>query len=369
MGFSVRMTVITTMPLIREELQMSHAEAGLLLSVLSFFYGIIQFPSGILTDIYDNKKLLIVVLLSLSISGLGISLSSNIYLLAVSLILSGLLIGFSTPICFTILSKTFTEKIGTVFGIYETAPSLAQSLGTVVAGIIATRYSWHLVYYVWIILDLGFVVLIAGFFKKMGITGEKRVIDRKTIEGFFSNKTLMYFLVVFVMNSVCSFSVLSMAPSFMYEVHGLDVASTAAIFGGTRLLGLVGSFMGGYLSDRFSKPKLLLFSLGASSMSTYAFAILPFGPWIVGILCLNALSISIFYPVTYTLLSELTTPSMRGKAQGLYNTMAFTISSMFPFVMGVVTDLSSFRFAFLLPPSIGALGAVWILFLIKKGTS
>lgn len=365
-GFSVRIAVITTMPLIREDLHMSVAQAGLLLSLLNATYGIIQFPSGILADIYDNKRLLILVTLSLALALTGVSLSSSLLIFATCLLLMGLFVGFSLPVSFSILSKTFLERIGAVMGFYNTAPPIAQFFGSYISGILAIEYDWHFVYYVWILIDLGLAVLVWRFVKTTETKVERATIDREAFKNFFLNKPLMYFLVSFVAHSVCAFSVLSMTPLFIVEVHKLDVALTATIYGGTRLLGFVGSFMGGYLSDRFSKVKMLLISLTITAICIYFFITLPFGPWMVAILGLQAISINLFFPTIYALIVGLTPPSIRGKTQGLYNSISFTIGGMAPSVIGLIADFSSFRLAFMFPVVVAIMGIAWILYLIIK---
>jgi len=193
------------------------------------------------------------------------------------------------------------------------------------------------------------------------------LLDYKTLEDFFSNKDLLYFLVPFVAHSVCAFSVLNMNPLYMVEVYGLDVTLTATIFGGTRLLGFIGSLLGGFLSDRFSKTKLLLTSLLTTAVSIYVFITLPFSLWTVFILGLQAISINFFFPIIYSLIIRLTSPSTIGKAQGLYNSIAFTIGGLAPYIMGVITDISSFKLAFMFPLLTGLTGIIWILILITRG--
>jgi ACS family hexuronate transporter-like MFS transporter len=366
-GFSVRMAVIITMPLIREDLQISHAQAGMLLSIITASYGLIQFPAGILSDIHDNKKLLIMVTLSLVLALLGVSFSQSLLPFALSLLLTGLFVGFNTPISFSMLSKTFPTRMGTMMGIYNTAPSMAQFFGTYISGVVAITYTWHYVYYIWILLAFILFFLVWHFISTTTTRKDEPLLDVTTLEDFFSNKDLLYFLVPFVAHSVCAFSVLNMNPLYLVEEYALDVPLTATIFGGTRLLGFVGSLLGGFLSDRFSKTKLLLTSIITTTMSIYVFITLPFSFWTVFFLGLQAISINFFFPIIYSLIIRLTSPSTLGKAQGLYNSIAFTIGGLAPYIMGVITDLSSFKLAFLFPILTGFIGIGWILLLLTRG--
>jgi MFS family permease len=84
---------------------------------------------------------------------------------------------------------------------------------------------------------------------------------------------------------------------------------------------------------------------------------------------IQAVSINVFFPIIYAVIFQLTSPTIRGKAQGLYNSVAFTIGGLAPFIMGVITDVSSFPLAFMFPPVVAGVGIFWILFLMKKGYS
>jgi predicted MFS family arabinose efflux permease len=366
-GFSVRMAVIITMPLIRDDLQISLSQAGLLLSITSMAYGLIQFPAGILTDKYNARALLLFVTLTLAVALSGISLSSGLLVLALSLLLMGFTVGFSSPVSFSILSKKFTQRTGTIFGIYNTAPSFAQFFGTYISSILAVEYNWHGVFYLWIILDVIIGILIWRFVAQNEKRQATEPIDKFTFRTLLSNKALMGFLITFIAHSVCAFSALSMNPLYMIDIHQLDVTVTATIYGSTRLLGFLGSFLGGYLSDRVSKVKLLLFSLTVTAISIYLFAVLPFSPLLVAIMGVQAISINVFFPIIYAIIFKLTSPTIRGKAQGLYNSVAFTIGGLAPYIMGVITDESSFTLAFMFPPLIAGLGVLWTLMLMKKG--
>jgi sugar phosphate permease len=361
------MAVIITMPLIRDDLQISYTQAGMLLSLLSVSYGLIQFPSGILSDTFNNKRLLLVVTLSLVPVMVGVRFSQGLLSLGTSLFLTGLFIGSSTPISFSILSKTFPKRTGTLLGVYNTAPSIAQFVGTYISGVLASEYNWHWVYYLWILLALSLATLVWFFIKPTETLIESSPINVKTVKALLSDKTLLYFLLPFVAHSVCAFSTLTMNPLYMVEVYRLDVTQTATIYGATRFLGLFGSFIGGFLSDRFSKTKLLLTSLVTTAICIYAFTTLPYGLWTIGILSLQAMSINLFFPTIYSLIVRLTPLSTRGKAQGLYNSVAFTIGGVAPYIMGVITDASSFQQAFTFPLLIAVIGILWLIILVKKG--
>jgi MFS family permease len=87
------------------------------------------------------------------------------------------------------------------------------------------------------------------------------------------------------------------------------------------------------------------------------------------IMGIQAVSINVFFPIIYAVIFQLTSPTIRGKAQGLYNSVAFTIGGVAPFIMGVITDESSFTLAFMFPPLVAGVGIFWLLFLMKKGYS
>jgi len=327
---------------------------------------LIQFPSGILSDTFDNKKLLLMISLLLIPAMVGVSFSQGLLSLGASLFLTGLFIGASTPISFSILSKMFPKRTGMFLGIFNTAPSVAQFVGTYVSGVLASEYNWHLVYYLWILLNLSLAILIWFFIKPTKTQTESSPINLKTVKNLLSNKALLYFLLPFVAHSVCAFSSLAMNPLYMVEVYRLDLTQTATIYGVTRFFGLFGSFIGGFLSDRYSKTKLLLVSLTASAVCMYVFVALPFGPWTFGILSLQAIAINLFFPTIYSMIVRLTPLSTRGKAQGLYNSVAFTIGGVAPYIMGVIIDVSSFQQAFMFPLLVAVIGILWLSVLVLK---
>ena len=88
--FVGRITPSTLLVQMTNDLHMSDFQAGVALSGIWFFYGVLQFPSGVFADALGRKKIIVFSLIGFSIASILIGLSNSFIIAGVTFCLIGL---------------------------------------------------------------------------------------------------------------------------------------------------------------------------------------------------------------------------------------------------------------------------------------
>jgi FSR family fosmidomycin resistance protein-like MFS transporter len=153
-------------------------------------------------------------------------------------------------------------------------------------------------------------------------------------------------------------------PTFLSK-EGADLWFAGASLSVLEAAGVAGALLGGAVSDRLGRRRVLLISLLTTTLFMLVF--LELNGWArfpaLLILGLTALSIT---PVVMALVQE-SFPDNRALANGVYMALSFTIRSGAVVVVGVLGDLFGLRLAFTVSAIIPLLGVPFIFLLPRSG--
>lgn len=131
------------------------------------------------------------------------------------------------------------------------------------------------------------------------------------------------------------------------------------------LMGTVGGFIGGNLSDRFGRKRIMLVSVFSIAMVFYLFTIAKSQAMFILLNALNGLSNSCFEPISQALISDLTEKENRMKAYSLRYTAINIGASVGP-IIGAYFANHSAKLSFFITGSMYLLYAIILLYFMNK---
>lgn len=131
------------------------------------------------------------------------------------------------------------------------------------------------------------------------------------------------------------------------------------------LMGTVGGFVGGHLSDRFGRKRVMLISLFTLAFVYYCFTIAQSQGWFILLNALNGLCNSFFEPTSQALMADLTEKKNRMKAYSLRYTAINIGASVGPLV-GAYLATASAKLSFTLTGTTYLLYAFVLVFFLSK---
>jgi len=313
------------LPLFGNELDPSGVLVGFVVSAWFFSRIFTELPSGVLSDRFGRRKLLVSGL-ALAVGGaLTCSLAESAHLLIVGRAIWGLGTALyfmsNTALILDLFDPDIRGRaLGTFQGIEFIGSFIGAPIGGFVAGMIGYRRVFSLAFI--LILCSFAIAFTSGGLRRMG--GGTRKGVESSVKGIFSSLTnwslavicLNSFSRMFIMQGVIS----TVFPLYLNHQLGISVELIGILMAFRTAGHIVSTVTCGYLSDRFGRKPMIITGLLVQSSCMYLFTI----PWPFEILTLigfiDGFGIGMAFTSLIVLLSEIASTEVRGASIGLYRT-------------------------------------------------
>jgi ACS family D-galactonate transporter-like MFS transporter len=392
-----RSNLSIAMPAIAEELDLSKAQQGLLLSAFGWTYAALQIPGGWLVDRVPPRVLYPICLIFWSAATVFMGIFGGFVALIVLRLLVGTFEAPAYPINNRVATAWFPERErATAIGFYTSGQFIGLALLTPILSWLQAVTSWHWVFIatgiigigwgiVWYLLYRepkqsrandaeialieeggGLVDLADRRTERVAITGA----DVRTVLG--SRKLWGIYLGQFCLTSTLWFF-LTWFPTYLVEYRDMDYIKSGFLASLPFIAALVGVLFSGVFSDFLLRRGR---SLGVARK----------GPIIAGLLLTTAmlganftdsttlvivfLSIAFFgnglASITWSLVSALAPTRLIGLTGGMFNFIGNLSSIATPIVIGLIVTDASFAPGFAYMTVITALGIVSYVVLVGR---
>lgn len=394
-----RTAVLTFLPLIRSDLGLSAAQAGLGASLFFFAYAIAQFTGGWLADRIGPKKVMYIAICAFTAVTFVTGLIRNF----AQFILVRLGLGFFEGHHFSPAHKAIanwfpkTEK-GRAAGFFSTAWAAGPAIIPVIITWLAAFYgSWRPVFF-WLAVPGILGILLLWYFvtdkpeemvrrgrmaqaeadyieagvvlesRKEGSKGGMSVVVR---DGYF----WMYCIVLF-MNLAIYWGSTTWISSFLYEQHGFSLKAMGALVSLPYAVAFVAMIFGGWLTDNIFKNKtrpVLLISFTVSIPILLYMGMIPKGnvPMIITMLALMGFFVNLSFGAVYAYPQIRYPREVVGSAVGLSNGFGQFGSFVAPLVAGYLVvekagGVANYTNVFIFFSAMSLIAAVFTFLLSEK---
>ena len=275
----------TLFPVLKEEFNLSFQQLGLIAAIPPLCQSLLAIPTGLLSDRFGSKKMIIVSMVVACAGSLLASATQSplMFIVAVSLLYINTTIYHPASYSFTTRLFRLRDR-SKALGIHGAGGTFGMSIGPLSLAILMGYFAfgWRQVYLFW------FVPLLIGILAVFLIRSEPRddaeVRSDPNTPQVQAKKLLTTSLALFLVFGGIRMVAGGMTNSFLsvYLVgsRGWDQTFTFTIIGSSSLMGIFAAPIGGFLADRFGEKKWILMVLAISYMCFgLAFAIpgtLPF---------------------------------------------------------------------------------------------
>ncbi len=345
---SGRYSISNLLPKITQELQFSWTEAGVALTAMWLFYALLQFPSGIFSDIKGRKISIILAMIIFSISYFIVGFSIHFFMFFLALILLGAGTGGYPSVGISMITDIFKEKRGKALGIRSSAGSLAYIV-PMIAAIIANYYDWRSFFFLWGGISLVSIYL---FFRgtqestslPTTVSVRERVVDGISI---FKKPQIQIIFIVNLLIAITWISYMSFfQPYLIVGKEGFNGFLAGIALGILGIGGFIFKPFIGSLSDRYNKKIIILILSLSTGLATLALVFT--NSIIVIFLICPALSLSTaIFPVISSHLMDQWDEKGRAGKLGFYRSMLILLASPSSSVIGFLADKYTFDIPFI----------------------
>ena len=345
-NFSTRTIISPLLPIIEDELAISHALAGSIFSFLSLGYTITLLLSGLLSPRIGYKRSIIV--------GLAICMAALFYLkyattyssIATVTLFIGLGAGIYLPSAIPLLTASFgRDSWGKAIAFHDTAPSLSLLSIPILTAFALRAFHWRELF---VILSAACLIALIAFW---AFSPDPHPREKKTapLSGILARRDFWIMALLWIFGASNGLGLYNVIPLFIVKEKGMELEMANTIFGLSRVGGLLVVVTAGFLVDRYGVKKILFLVFLTTGLSTMGLAVAQGVPLLVTMLVLQATLSTLFFPAALVAISKLTSFNERSIFTG--TTVAIGVlfgAGLTPLVLGAAADLWNFQFGILL---------------------
>lgn len=379
-----RGTLSVANPLIRNELGLSVAEMGVLLSAFLWPYAFTLLVAGAIVDRGKPRRVLTVSLIvwSLAQAAAGFIATYGQFLLARALLGIGEAPMF--PTAARVVKDWYHEKDQALgVGIWNGAPSLGTAIAPALLTPIMLVFGWR-----WMFMLMGCLgIVLAGVWYAVyrdfdaatlepmdrdylydgGVLPEAHPVHAAAWGKLFSFRTTWGLILGFFGNVYIGWLFIAWLPGYLEMQRHMSIPKTGFVASVPFLFGLVGSILGGFLADRLttrgmtaiaSRKLLTVVATVAMSLATLVAA-----ETASNLIAVGSISVAIFFGfsasgTSWSLANPCAPPSYAASLGAIMDFGGFVGGALAPMVTGFVVQASgSFTPALLVAGAIGLCSA------------
>ena len=380
-NYADRGNLATAAPLMQGELHLSAGELGVLLSAFYYGYVLAMAPVGWLAEKYGAQRVLATCAGVWSLATLCTGFVSSFAGLLVLRLLLGVGESAAFPCASKLLAQTVrVSRLGVANGVLSFGYLLGPAVGTLLGGLLMTRFGWRPVFILFGVCSLAWLVPWRGVVVAPAapepvasepVASERVPAFREILKqralwgaaiGLFSGNYGFYF-------------VLAWLPFYLVKTRGFSIEAMAWTASWAYLLNAVSALFMGWLSDRWVRsgrsPTVVykgvmgIFNLGGIACMI-GMVTLPTTASIAT-LCVYEVLAGLSSPAIFAIPQIFAGPRAAGRWVGVQNTVGGLAGLVAPAITGVVIDRTGhLGAAFGLAAALQVVGFIgWVLVLPK----
>lgn len=264
-------------PVFREEFHLSLQQLGVMASIPPLCQALFNIPSGLLTDRFGQKTLIILSFVTAGSAALAVGLSTSPIALVIFLSILIASVTIYHPPAYSLTSTLFPKaNRGRALGVHGAGGTLGMALGPITLSIFMgyLLLSWRSIYIFWA-FPL-FLYILAIWRLKTPEAEEspgreeapERAEARTPATGMRSVLTpaIIGFMAFQAARNMGNQMIDTFIPTYLHDAIGLTVSGASLIYGVASLTGVAAAPIGGYLTDRLGDKRWLQTAVGASAL-------------------------------------------------------------------------------------------------------
>ena len=342
LNFSTRTIISPLLPIIEDELAISHAMAGSIFSFLSLGYTITLLLSGFLSPRIGYKRSIVLGFTILITAVFCLKYARSYPSFAVATLFIGLGAGIYLPSVMPLLTAIFArDNWGKAIAFHETAASFSILSIPLLTAVALSFFQWRALF---TILSMAcFIVTI--FFCIFSPDPRPKKEKKARLSRILLRKDFWIVAILWIFAASNSLGLYNLIPLFLVKEKGMSIEMANTIFGISRIGGFFIVILVGFLVDRYGAKKILFLLLLTTGLTTVGLALTQTVPHLVLMLILQATVCSGFFTVAFVAISKITSFDERSIFTGTTIAIGVIVGlGLTPFVLGAVADVWNFQY-------------------------
>jgi sugar phosphate permease len=359
------------LPLIREDLRIGFAQAGMLSAAATLTYALGQIPGGYLADRFGPKRVFFVGILGSTLLSLNFGTIASFHGALVNQVFSGIFRAMIFSPGLTLIASWFpADRKATAMGVYVIGGVSGNIFLSLVGPFLVGHFGWRPPF-------IGFALTgVVSAFVFLALGREKRPGGPPRAVAMLDAAQLFRFSIMWVCAGIqfirygVATSFNFWLPSLLIADRGLSLESAGLITAMAFALTGPSNAIGGYVSDRLRNPPLVIGgSLAVLACTSAALVAVDSLGMIVLVVAVNSIFLQFYFGALFHVPVEVLGPRFAAMSTGFGNMFANLGALIFAYALGVVKDAAgAFKWGFLATSGFCAAGVVLAVVLSRMRT-
>ena len=334
--------MVPLLPFIKEDLDLSFTEVGLLKSVFTGATAILQIPSGILAETTGEFWLLILGNVWVGLGLVAMALSSSFAVLLGLSFLGGLGGGAQHPLASSMVSRAYEDGgRSTAVGTVNFAGDIGKMIAPLIAGAVAISFGWRAALWVTGVASLVFMLVTTMARRNIDIGRPVQEISADSQSGGGSVQMGGFVTLsgVGFLDSATRGAALAFLP-FVMVAKGMNPAQVTGMLFFLFLGGAIGKYVVGWLGGRFGSVSLIWGTKGMTALLLISALTAP-SVAMVPLMIILGVGLNGTSSALYATVADFVPPNRRARLYGFFYTTNEAGAVLAPIIYGVIADAYS----------------------------
>ena len=328
------------LPLIREDLDMSFAQAGMLSAAATLTYALGQIPGGYLADRFGPKRVFFVGILGSTLLSINFGMLESYPAALANQVVSGAFRALIFAPGLTLVASWFpANRRATAMGVYVIGGVAGNIVLSLVGPLLVNHFGWRLPFMAFAALGVfsAFVYLFLG--REKPAAGPKHPVGALDVFQLFRYPIMWVCAGIQFVRFGVTTSFNFWLPSLLVADRGLSLQAAGLITAMGFALTAAGNAVGGYASDRFRNPPLVIGgSLAVLACTSALLVVVDSIPLLVLVVAVHSIFVQFYFGPLFHVPVEALGQRVAGMSAGFGNMFANLGALSFAYVLGVVKD-------------------------------
>ncbi|MBZ5704928.1 MAG: MFS transporter [Acidobacteriia bacterium] len=328
------------LPLIRADLQMNFAQAGMLSAASTLTYALGQIPAGFLSDRFGPKRLFFIGILGSTLLSLNFGLIHTFQFAVINQLVTGVFRALMFAPGLALLASWFPpERRATAMGLYVVGGFSGNIFLSLVGPLLVNQYGWRFTIVFFSIAGIGAALLYLAFGKEKPREGSRQRVGMLDAFRLFKYEIMWVCGAIQFIRLGVVVGINFWLPSLLVADRGLSIQEAGFVVAMGAAFTVLSNVMGGYVSDRLRNPPLVIGgSLAVIACTSTLLVLVHSIPLLLVVIAINSMFLQFYFGALFFVPVEVLGLRIAGMSTGFSNLFANIGALTFAYALGVVKD-------------------------------
>ncbi len=328
------------LPLIREDLQMSFSQGGMLSAASTLTYALGQVPAGYLSDRFGPKRLFFIGILGATFISLLFGLVGSFAMAMANQMASGIFRALVFVPGLALISSWFPpNRRATAMGLYVMGGLSGNIVLSLIGPFLVDQYGWRFPFLLFSALGIGAAFVYRALGREKPAAGSRQRVSLLEALRLLEHQIMWVCAALQFIRYGVYISFIFWLPSMLVADRGMTVQQAGLVVAmAAAFTGPLNAF-GGYVSDRLRNPALVIGgSLAVLACTSTLLVITHSIPMLLIVVAVHSIFLQFYFGPLFLVPVEVLGQRVAGLTTGFSNLFANIGALVFAYSLGVVKD-------------------------------